>query len=93
MSYILQESVGCCLQDADRHIYKSKDVTERFKNLFINLLIGSEYLEEDIRCIKSEIKETGCYETDYCFYNVDEDEAWVDFKDVYGTRTYLRIVD
>ena len=92
MAYILQESVGCCLQDPDRHIYQSKNCERRLRQLFLNLLQSREYLTTDITKVRLKIKKEGYYETDHCSYYSDSEEAWVDFKDVYGTRTYLNII-
>ena len=91
MSYIVEESWGCCLQDANRHVYKSKNPAKRIKKLFLDLLKDSEYLETSIDNIKKELNEEGCIDEEH--YYCDEDEAWVDFKDVYGTRTYLNVVN
>ena len=88
--YILRESTGCCLQDPDRKIYKSKNCQKRLKQLFLELLKESEYLDRDIAKVKEELNEDDYYETKYCCCNGNE--AWVDFKDLYSTRTYLSIV-
>ena len=91
MSYILQESWGCCRQDADEHIYQTKSPRKRLKKLFLDLLSESEYLKTDIDDIKMELDEDDYIEEDHYYY--DGNEAWVDFKDVYSTRTYLNIVE
>jgi len=91
MSYILQESYGCCLQDSDPHIYQSKNPQKRLKKLFLDLLSESEYLKASIDDIKEELNEEDYIEEDHYYY--DGDEAWVDFNDVYSTRTYLNIVN
>ena len=91
MSYILQQSWGCCRQDSDIHIYKTKNPQKRLKKLFLDLLSDSEYLNEDIDDIKTELNEEDYIEEDHYYY--DGNEAWVDFDDVYSTRTYLNIVN
>lgn len=91
MSYIVEESWGFCLQDANRHVYKSKNPTKRIKELFLDLLKDSEYLETSIEDVKRELDEEEYIDEEH--YYCDKNEAWVDFKDVYGTRTYLNIVD
>ena len=91
MSYIVQESWGLCLQDANRHIYQSKNPSKRLQKLFLDLLKDSEYLETNVDDIKRKLNEEDYIDEEH--YYCDEDEAWVDFKDVYSTRTYLNIVN
>ena len=91
MSYIVEESWGFCLQDNNRHIYKSKNPHKRIKKLFLDLLKNSEYLETSIEDVKRELDKEEYIDEEH--YYCDGNEAWVDFKDVYGTRTYLNIVD
>lgn len=91
MSYVLQESCGLCRQDPDIHIYQSKNPEKRLKKLFLDLLSYSEYLETSIDNIKKELEEDDYIEEDHYYY--DGSEAWVDFKDVYSTRTFLNIVN
>jgi hypothetical protein len=91
MTYILRESTGCCLQDAGRKIYKTKAPEKRIKKLFYDLLREAGFTEERIERIRKEIKEYGNYEGKNCEFS--DDEAYVDFDDVYGTRTYLNVVE
>ncbi len=90
MAYILRESTGCCLQDASREIYKTKAPEKRIKKLFYDLLREAGFTEKRIERIKEEIKEYG--ECDGDKYGFSNTEAYVDFNDVYGTRTYLNVV-
>ena len=90
MDYILRESTGCCLQDPDRKIYRTKNCKKRIKQLFLELLKESEYLEENIEDIKEELKEDAYIDEEHYYF--DGSEAWVDFKDVYSTRTFLNVV-
>ena len=96
MARILQESVGCMLQDQDRHIYRYSK--KRFKELFFGLLEESEYVsEEDIEKIKENVKAFEVDEWDEPVedehYYYDGREAWVEFKDLYSTKTSLYVVD
>ena len=90
MAYILRESIGCCLQDAGRKIYKTKAPEKRIKKLFYDLLREAGFTKEEIDEVKEEVKEYEEYEGDKCGFSGDE--AYVDFDDVYGTRTYLNVV-
>ena len=91
MSYIVRESTGCCLQDPGYEIYRSKNPRKRIIKLFLDLLLEADFDEEYIKNAKEEIKEEGYFEDERCVCY--ERSAWVDFIDVYSTRTYLTIVD
>jgi len=90
MAYILRESTGCCLQDADRKIYTTKSPGKRIEKLFYGLLKEINLTDSEIDEIRKEIKEYGECEGDR--YGFSGNEAYVDFDDVYSTRTYLNVV-
>ena len=90
MVYILRESTGCCLQDTDRKIYATKSPEKRIEKLFYGLLKEINLTDNEIDEIKKEIKEYGECEGDR--YGFSSNEAYVDFDNVYSTRTYLNVV-
>ena len=90
MSYIVRESWGCCRQNNDREVYKTKNPAKRLRQLFYDLLKEANFTDDRIEKIKVDVKEYGKYEDEHCGFN--EGNAWVDFDDVYSTRTYLDVV-
>ena len=88
---IIMESFGCCRQDPDQHVYHTTNPKKKMLELFVELLEEAEFTEDEIKKIKAEIKEEEYYEDEpKCKF--DYDEAWVEFNDIYNTRTYITVV-